>query len=150
MNNNIIYSQQIQDDFWKRVIKNNNPDACWIWVGYRMPSGYGQYWVGDRNMLTHRFSYEIAHKISLSSNVLVRHMCNNGACVNPRHLITGGHLENQRDRKLLIPSWIIVIDPNSVTPSKEEKQLFRFWDKVDKHSHPDGCWLWTGSLSDKG
>lgn len=25
-----------------------------------------------------------------------------------------------------------------------------FWTKVDKTSDPNGCWLWTGSLSDRG
>ena len=26
----------------------------------------------------------------------------------------------------------------------------RFWSYVDKDSSPDGCWLWTGSVSRRG
>lgn len=26
----------------------------------------------------------------------------------------------------------------------------RFWAKVDKASHPDGCWVWSGSLNKDG
>lgn len=26
----------------------------------------------------------------------------------------------------------------------------RFWDKVDKSQHPEGCWIWTAKLTDQG
>lgn len=26
----------------------------------------------------------------------------------------------------------------------------KFWSKVDKSAGPDGCWVWTGTITDKG
>lgn len=31
-----------------------------------------------------------------------------------------------------------------------EEALARFWERVDKTSHPNGCWLWIGSLRSNG
>ena len=50
-----------------------------------------------RDLLMYRFTYAIATVLPLSSIELIRHECNNGSCVNPRHLMVGDHRENFDD-----------------------------------------------------
>lgn len=35
-------------------------------------------------------------------------------------------------------------------PMRPDTYVRRFWMRVDKTTSPDGCWLWTGSLTEKG
>jgi hypothetical protein len=39
---------------------------------------------------------------TLSSNIVVRHKCDNPCCFNPHHLETGSHKQNMADRRI---SW---------------------------------------------
>lgn len=32
----------------------------------------------------------------------------------------------------------------------EQKYINRFWNRVDKISHPNGCWIWTGPVNKDG
>lgn len=50
-----------------------------------------------RDLLMYRFTYAIATVLPLSGVDLIRHECNNGSCVNPRHLMVGDHQENFDD-----------------------------------------------------
>lgn len=43
--------------FWAKVVPDNN--GCWAWTGHRLPSGYGQFFLGrvdgrKRTVLAHR------------------------------------------------------------------------------------------------
>ena len=72
-------------------------DGCWLWMGYRMPRGYGQLSVDGRRVLAHRRAWVLANgPIPDGSQVL--HRCDNPPCVRPSHLFLGTHLDNIADR----------------------------------------------------
>jgi hypothetical protein len=48
----------------------------------------------------HRFSFEL-HERQLKEGEVVRHLCHNPACVNPKHLAAGSQADNIRDDSLL-------------------------------------------------
>lgn len=45
---------------------------------------------------THRLSY-IIHKGPIEKGNVIRHLCNNRKCYNPKHLVQGTQLENYED-----------------------------------------------------
>ena len=45
--------------FWARVNREAGPDACWPWIGGKTGTGYGTIMVNYKNVLAHRFSYEL-------------------------------------------------------------------------------------------
>lgn len=83
----------------ERLYANTEPNEreCWIWLGARISTGYGQvHWQG-RACLTHRLSYELWHG-PIPQGMHVCHTCDTPACINPDHLFTGTQLDNQRDK----------------------------------------------------
>lgn len=81
--------------FWRYVSKS---DGCWLWTGFRDQDGYGKFRESTkRNVGAHRFSFEL-HNSPVPDGYIVRHLCNNAACVNPEHLALGDHFDNMQDR----------------------------------------------------
>lgn len=71
-------------------------NGCWEFTGYTMPQGYGQL---GRNIIAHRFAWEIANGRPVPAGLHVDHVCHNAdpdchdndlcahrRCVNPDHL----------------------------------------------------------------
>ena len=82
--------------FWPKVDKSGE---CWVWTGYRNPSGYGELHRGRRGtgmVRAHRFSWELANG-PIPRGLCVLHRCDNPPCVNPDHLWLGTKADNQRD-----------------------------------------------------
>jgi hypothetical protein len=91
------YVPTVDERFWSKVQKSEDPAACWLWVGTRYPNGYGQFWTGQHKIGAHRFSYELAHG-PITERLWVCHSCDNPPCVNPAHLSLGSQLENMQDK----------------------------------------------------
>jgi hypothetical protein len=71
-------------------------------VGRKNTSGYGQTAVRVGPMkefaiLAHRLLFEQTWGITLQPGQVVRHACDNPACVNPLHLMVGTQQDNIRD-----------------------------------------------------
>lgn len=69
---------------------------CWLWKGATI-GGYGSLKIAGRRYYAHRLAYETWIGI-LPAGILVRHRCDNRACINPFHLLPGEHFDNARDR----------------------------------------------------
>lgn len=92
-----------EEQFWRRVDKNGPyPSSrgrwklttrCWIWIGAKLRSGYGQY----RGTKAHRVSYSLLVEPA-TPDVLVLHKCDNPSCVNPDHLFIGSPQDNMDDK----------------------------------------------------
>lgn len=71
-------------------------DDCWPWLGAQNGRGYGRLEYEGKYQQAHRVSYQIyCEPIPDGYNVL--HSCDNGICVNPKHLFLGSQQDNVDD-----------------------------------------------------
>lgn len=61
--------------------------------------GYGHIRYQGRIVRANRLAYVLSHGLTLADirGVVIRHTCDNPACINPDHLERGTHTDNMRD-----------------------------------------------------
>lgn len=79
--------------YLRRIVLH--PNSCWIWVGARNSTGYGNLRLNKKYTLAHRLFYELF--VGVITKPDIRHSCDRPACVNPVHLIEGTRGDNMQD-----------------------------------------------------
>lgn len=91
----MIFNSSDLERFWSKVQVGRLED-CWIFQGYKRPSGHGQFKVNGQAMGAHRFALA-STGVDIQGRI-VRHTCDTPDCVNIYHLITGDTWDNIADR----------------------------------------------------
>lgn len=85
-------------DRWMMRAKRIGKHNCWLWPGHVDQNGYGKLHVGGTPKQAHRLSYE-HFRGPIPQGMVVMHICDVRACVNPDHLQLGSHQDNMDDAK---------------------------------------------------
>lgn len=85
------------DDFWKRAIYqkrliNDELGECWETIRDKIQISFR-----GKSILAHRIAYTVTFG-EVSQGLVIRHKCDNSKCINPKHLETGTHQENMKDK----------------------------------------------------
>lgn len=81
-----------KDAFWSKVQIGGMSD-CWPWLGAQNSHKYGNVRVDKKYLSAHRVAWELAN-FAIPDGYQVCHVCDNGLCCNPAHLMLGTNQSN--------------------------------------------------------
>ena len=92
--------ETLPERFAKKIRKTA---TCWLWTGSKDTDGYGQIGAGNRIAKAHHIAWELANNAERPKGMVIDHLCDNPACVNPAHLKMTTHQDNisRRTRKAI-------------------------------------------------
>lgn len=85
-------SEPIKHKLQKKFIKDS-PDKCWPWRGQKNQNGYGTIVINGGTKAAHRLVFRMLAR-EIGKELVLDHLCNNKACVNPSHLLPTTNKEN--------------------------------------------------------
>lgn len=89
-------THQTVEEAFARHNELRETDECIEWTGPRAHYGHGIMNIRGKRIKVHRYVYERFNG-PIPEGSLVRHLCGNAPCYNPRHLATGSVRENSAD-----------------------------------------------------
>lgn len=93
--------QYQQERFFRYVNWSGGPTACWPYIGKIGTKGYGQHFIGDKEIAAHRAVWVLANGemplLTDDKPTCVLHKCDNPPCCNPSHLFLGSNRDNVDD-----------------------------------------------------
>ena len=104
-----ITTHETPEKRFNRNVRKDEDTGCWNWHGagsgkmYDRESGtggYGQLRIGGQSWMAHRWAYEQKHKVTLTPEDTLDHLCRNTRCVNPDHLERVSLTENVKRKTL--------------------------------------------------
>jgi hypothetical protein len=120
------------DRFMAKVDKT---DTCWLWTG-GTAKGYGAFYDGTRQVPAHRWLYEYMNGV-LTSVLVIDHLCENKACVNPEHLEAVSHPENCRRRYHdACDKGHAYTEDNTITYPTAKRRCKRCMQETYRRNHP--------------
>lgn len=83
----------LHNRFWSHVDRSGE---CWLWTARRSRQGYGHFQVDGCPRQAHRVAFWLTYGHA-PDGLVVRHTCDERACVRPDHLVLGTQADNCRD-----------------------------------------------------
>jgi hypothetical protein len=84
--------------FWSKVTFT---ESCWLWTSSIDRGGYGQFDLGNKSTIAHRWAYEFCVG-DIPEGLDLDHLCRVRHCVNPDHLEPVTRSENMRRSPIAI------------------------------------------------
>lgn len=81
----------------KRKYIVDKDTGCWNFKGCKTKTGYGRIRVNGVHWMAHRYSLSCHLGRPIADGMVVMHLCDNPACINPAHLKEGTQKENIED-----------------------------------------------------
>ena len=86
----------LEERFFEKVERAEQPNACWLWMAAIGTGGYGRIGVGRKLQTASRLSWELIHG-PIPDGLQVLHRCDERRCVSPFHLFLGTQQDNIND-----------------------------------------------------
>jgi hypothetical protein len=91
------------EKFWSKVDIRDD-ESCWNWKA-GVSHQYGCVGYHRRMHQSHRLAWELTYgplpEYTGDNSCIVRHLCNNKLCCNPKHLAVGSQTDNMRDMRVI-------------------------------------------------